>query len=503
MLPQKLEAELTSLRLRLPLLSPEQREQASRLLDKIKWTQENEAIRLFQPTGGQEAFIRDIEGGFICISGAGNGWGKSEMLAAIFAAAMWPMMAPPALALPSFQDWKYPKRARIYSGPAELEEIGSLQTAIKRLFPQGHYEAVKGRYSYPSIFHTDTGWILDLFSYERDAAEAAGPNIGLQGLNEPPPEPLYKEAVARSRAGGYIIGGFTSLLDNVWVVDGLLNKSDGKNIRVRYGSSCETCKQHGTNGNLEHEQIEKVLSQYDPDEREARFSGRPLSMSGRIFKTFDPAVHVSPDEFQPPKDEPISIGMVVDPAIGKPLAILWRYVDRTGTVHYYDEWPDFKFHGAKDSNLTVKDYVELIKGREAGLVKIDSRILDRHFGNTRRTLGGLTLRQEFMEAGLDFTDSYQCDEEIETGILKVKEYLRYDKTKPIDGLNRPKVRISPKCVNLIAALKNWTRDPKTGKPKEDFKDFIDLIRYDLMSNPEVEPPQSWGNGDKPWYGVDS
>lgn len=502
MLPPNLGVALKNLQASLPNLSPEQREKAAAVLSRLKWTAENEALRLFQPHGGQEEFIRDIEGGFICISGAGNGWGKSEMLAAIFAAVMWPALAPDALKLATFQNWKYPKRARIYSGPAELEEIGSLQTAIGRLFPKGRYEVSKGRYSYPSVFHSDTGWVLDLFSYERDAKEAAGPNIGLQGFNEPPPEPLYKEAIARSRAGGYIIGGFTSLLDNTWVVDGILNKHDGKNIRVRYGSSCENCKQHGVNGNLEHDQIEKVLSQYDPDEREARFTGRPLSMSGRIFKTFNHSVHVAKEEFQPPT-EGISLGMVVDPAIGKPFAILWRWVDKTGTVHYYDEYPEVKFQGAKDSNLTVKEYAELIRARENGR-QFESRILDRHFGNVRRTTGGLTLKQEFDEQKLEFTDSYaMAGDEVETGILKVKDYLRYDTTKPIDAVNRPRIVISPKCKNLIAAFQSWGRDPKTLKPKEDYKDFMDLVRYDLMSNPEVDPGSTWKSGSKPYYGVQS
>lgn len=486
----------------MPLLSPDQRLKAAEAIARLRWTQENEALRFFVPHGGQVEFIKLLDGGFICISGAGNGWGKSEVLAAIFAAAMWPMLAPQGLAAPVLMDWKHPKRGRIYSKPAELEEIGSLQTAIARLFPTGRYEAAHGRYSYPSVFHTDSGWTMDLFSYERDHAEAAGPNIGLQGFNEPPPENLFKEAVARSRAGGYIIGGFTSLLDNIWVVDGLLNKHDGKDIRVRYGSSCENCKQHGVNGNLEHSQIEKVLAQYDPDEREARFSGRPLILSGRILKGFDRSVHVAKEEFEPPTDEPISIGMVVDPAIGKPLAILWRYVDAAGVKHYYDEWPDFPFQGAKDSNLTVQDYVSLIRGRENGR-KVDIRILDRHFGNVRRNLGGLTLREEFSEAGLDFQDSYTCDEEVETGIFKIKSELAYDKSKPIDSLNRPKVRISPRCNNLIVALERWGRNPKTAKPLEEYKDLADCIRYDLMSDPKVEVASQWSTGPKAYYGVNN
>ncbi len=422
-------------------------------------------------------------------------------MAAIFAATMWPQLAPPALATPALQDWKHPKRGRIYSKPAELEAIGSLQTAIERLFPAGRYEAVKGRYSYPSVFHADNGWVMDLFSYERDHAEAAGPNIGLQGFNEPPPEPLFKEAVARSRAGGYILGGFTSLLDNIWVVDGLLNKHDGKDIRVRYGSSCENCKQHGVGGNLEHEQIERVLNQYDPDEREARFTGRPLTLSGRIFKSFDRSVHVASEEFEPPKSE-VNIGMSCDPAIAKPLALLWHYVGPDGVLNFYDEYPNFPFEGAKDSNLTVTDYVQIIQSKEQGR-DIESRILDRHFGTVRRTLGGKTLKEEFADAGIEFRNSYAMDEEIETGIAKIKDLLRFDKTKAQDSLNRPRIRISPRCKNLIAALERWGRKPETGKPLEEYKDFVDCLRYTVMSNPTYEIAQDWEPPAPSSYGVNN
>lgn len=422
------------------------------------------------------------------------------MIAAIVAAVLWPGMAPEPLRLPLFQNWSYPKRARIYSTPAELEEIGSLQTAIARIFPKGRYSVSKGRYSYPSVIVSDSGWVLDLFSYERDAKEAAGPNIGLQAFNEPMPEPLYKEAVARARAGGIILVGMTSLLDNPWVVDGILGRADGKTIKVRYGDACENCIEHGKNGNLSHARIMQILDQYDPDEREARFTGKPLSLSGRIYKSFDRSVHVAAEEFEPPTNEPISIGMAIDPAIGKPLAIAWWYVDKAGVVHFYDELPEFSFEGAKDSNLTVKDYADSIRAREAGRT-IAVRILDRHFGNVRRTLGGMTLRQEFGECGLDFADSYSTTEEIETGILKVKEYLRYDKSKPIDALNRPKVRISPKCRNIIASFERWGRDPKSAKPMDEYKDFADVVRYALMSNPMVEEQSTWTPSSSAHYGV--
>lgn len=467
----------------------------------------DEQIRYFDAHGGQVEFL-DLAfgrpGGFIVVVGAGNGWGKSKLVVAIVAAVMWPDLAPPCLAkYDSIKSWPHPKRARIISTPKELEEIGSLQTEIAALFPkgEGRYESKSKGKHYPSQYKTDTGWTLDLMSYEQDASEYAGPTIGLTIINEPPPEDIWKESVARTRSGGMIIVAMTSLFENPWVVDGIMGKADGKNIRLRYGSSCENCKQHGVNGHLEHEQIVKILDQYDEDEREARFSGKPLSMSGRIFKGFDRAVHVATDEFSPPTTG-VSLGMAVDPAIAKPLAMLWRYVDAAGVLHYYDEYPDFEFEGAKDSNLTVTDYVAIIKAKETSK-NVQQRILDRHFGAARRSLGGQTLKEEFSLAGLDFTDSYAMDEEIETGIAKIKEMLRWDKTKPQDSLNRPRIRISPKCKNLIVALERWGRDQKTGKPQEAYKDFIDVLRYDVMSNPAVEVASTWTPSSPAHYGVNT
>lgn len=422
-------------------------------------------------------------------------------IVAIVAALCWPAMAnasfPKAL-----KDWNYPKRIRIASTPAELAMIGSLQTSIKELFPKGKYTASKNGRNYPSQFITDTGWTIDLFSYEQDASEMAGPTIGLLIFNEPMPSALWREGVARLRKGGLILVAMTSLHDEPWVVDDLLNKANGKDIRVIYCDAEENCIQHGVNGSLEHEQIERILAQYDPDEREARKTGKPLSLSGRIYKSFDRAVHVAPQEIILPNSG-VSIYQAVDPAIGKPCAILYGFVDGSGTLNIYKEWPEADFEGSKDSNMSVADYAELFKQIEGGR-QIETRILDRHFGNVRRTLGGLSLKQEFGEVGVDFMDSYHVAEnvaEVETGILKVKEYLRYDKTKPLDAINRPRIIISPTCRNTIASFERWSRDEKTHKPKENYKDFADVVRYLVMANPELVIDRPWTESKQPHYGV--
>lgn len=482
-------------------------------LDRISLTlakrQLHEQIRYFQPHGGQLGFINDIAepGAFIVVTGAGNGWGKTEVLIAIYAAIFWPTLAAPCFSAPIFQNYPYPKRARLASTPKELENIGSIQAAIKKYFPRGRYTANKGGKKFLSEFETDTGWILDLFSYEQNAGEYAGPNLGLQGFNEPPPYDVWKEAVFRTRAGGLMLGSMTSLQDNPWVVQGIFGKHNGKDVRTRFGDVEENCKQHGTNGTLEHANIERMLEQLtdDPVEREARKTGKPLSLSGAIFKSFDHNVHVLKEEPVIPA-QGVSHYMSCDPAGGKPLACLWAYVDGAGTITVYDEYPSTTFLNAKDKNTGVEEYAQIFRAREEGRY-IEQRIIDRRYANASHTPGALTLKEQFSNLGLDFQDSYAVaadQQEVETGILRIADLLRFDKEKPVDALNRPRLYISPKCQNLIASLRFWTRDPKTNKPKDDgYKDHADCLRYLVMADPTYQEVRSTELIQRPHYGIGS
>ena len=265
-------------------------------------------------------------------------------------------------------------------------------------------------------------------------------------------------------------------------------------IRVIYGATEENCIEHGKNGVIPHSAIQALSDSCDPDDRAARLEGKFMHMAGQIYKSFDRAVHT----FKLDTDLANFLSgketfQVVDPAIGKPLACIWAAVGATGVIEVYDEYPlGVEFQGMKDSDLTVQKYKDLFLAKEEGH-KIGTRILDRHFGNTRRTLGGLTLKQEFDEVGIEFIDSYTSDDktEIETGILKVKSLLSYNKAIPISNINRPRIMIADHCINTIHAFERWRRDPKTGKPLEEYKDFSDDVRYLAMANPEIEPDRPW------------
>ena len=438
---------------------------------------------------------------------SGNGAGKTFGIAATLGAFCFPDIAAGCFKRSPFIDFKGPKRARIISTPAELQDIGSLQTSIAELWPKGRYFSDKGGKGFQSRYFTDTGWTVDLMSYEQDISEFAGPNLGIVIFNEPMPKPTFDESVARTRAGGIVLGALTSLRDHPWVVDGLIGKANGMDIRVTFGDIEDNCRDHSKNGTLEHAQIEKILAQFDEDEREARKTGKPLRFSGRVYKSFDRIVHVAKEPIIVPRAG-VSHYMAIDPAIGKPVAAVWGFVGVDEVLHIYDEYPNYEFEGAKDKGLALRDYSLAFKTKERQHgVKDITRILDRHFGNVRRNLGGVTLKQEWADpehGGLDLLDSYRTGDEgseVESGIESVKSYLRWDRNRAIDSLNQPKLIISPTCTNAIKAFERWTRDPDTMKPTEHYKDFMDCVRYICKANPTYDPPRDWNAVKTPSFGV--
>lgn len=439
---------------------------------------------------------------------AANGIGKTACTAAILAAIIWPEIAPKDIfGSWIYQNWPYPKDIRIISTPQQIQEGGSIQREIKKWFPKGEYSANKNGKPYISQYLAKD-FTINIMSYDMDISAFEGATNGLVIFDEPPPKNIFAACAARMRKGGRLLFPGTPLMDAAWILDDLVAKADGEYIQLVRGDIETNCAEHSVGGQLKHSDIERMIKSYDPDEVEARVKGQFMHLSGRIWKGFDRSVHVAKEPITPKNGEWLHV-QVNDPAIGKPLALLWAQADPSGYIEIYDESPNFDFHGAKDSNLSVSDYVTHFKAKEEGRV-IGLRILDRHFGNARRTLGGKTLKEEFLETGesmgypVEYVDSYHVGDnqsEVETGILRVKEFLKYDKTKPLDCLNRPKILISPTCTNTIAAIERWGRDPKTFKPKEEYKDFADLVRMLVMAEPKYEAGSEWSFRGAPHYGV--
>lgn len=443
------------------------------------------------------------------INGGGNGSGKTYGLIAILGAFIWPAIAPSCFSAPIFQKFPHPKKIWIVSNPGELGSTGAIQSSIDELWPKNKFSTSKNGRQYNSVFRSDTGWEVELKSTEQNITEFRGANVGIVALNEPVPEDVYRECLARTRKGGIIPGAMTSLDDEPWIVDGILDKHDGKDYRILYGGVEENCKDHTPGGTLSHDQIERILSKYPEDEQAARRTGKPLSLSGRVFKQFDRGVHVLKHEVRPTPGS--AVYQAVDPAGGKPFAVIWAFADAGGNLTVFDEWPNFTFFGAKDPGFDIQKYADMFRLKEVGFT-VQARIMDRHFGNTHHKPGARTLREEFEEVGFDFMNSYSVgedDAEIKTGIIKVGSYLAHNKDLKSDSVNHPRIMIAPNCTNTIESLSKWSWDTKsllgsrTRAKDNHFKDFCDCMRYLVMSNPEVEVAREWKQGGGGAYGVNT
>ena len=302
-------------------------------------------------------------------------------------------------------------------------------------------------------------------------------------MDEPPPQSIYNACIGRLRLGGLLLVVMTPLTHAGWFYDQVVPKIPEN---IVYADIEDACIEHGVRGHLEHKNIEAMMSNWPQDEIEARAHGKALYLRGLIFKTFDPNVHV----LKTPPEVPtgVQVYQFVDPHDDKPFACIWAMPDQVGDLYVIDEWPNDDFYKMHNCQLNIKDYANLFRDKEQKW-RVEKRIIDRHFAERSVVANRKTLREEFQdETGLYYEPSYSSEREIETGIIKVRQYLHYDSTKEFNALNKPKLFISPVCTNTIKSLTRWARDPETGKVQEGYKDFCDVVRYMVMEDPKLSQP---------------
>lgn len=476
-------------------MSLSQQEKDLELIEReLAWIEKNDRFQLYNPCGPVEHFIRLIgsKDNLLYVLSAANGIGKTTVLVNLARALIF---GPDNkfFKFPIFKDWPHPKRIRFVSDPSQVEEGAPLPTEIDKWWPKNRYQTFKDSRHYVSRYEAN-GWVMEVKTYEQQAKEHEGANLGCVMFNEPPPRKLWTPNISRLRAGGYAFVAMTPLTEAGWFFDEVVPRNQEF---IVYSDVEAACKQHGLRGHLEHDQIEKMTAEYDHDEREARMEGKAMYLKGLIFKTFDTRVHVLKETIQAPANA--TVYQSVDPHSDKPFACIWAFVDGRGDVYIVDEWPNVDFNKWKNCQLTIPEYKKIFQDKEQGL-NVHKRIIDRHFAEVRHMVGMVrkTLRDELRDAGLDFVPSYQAAEEVATGIAKVRDYLKFNPDRPIDVHNKPRLFINPHCMNTIKSLSRWSFDPKTNEPQDDYKDFSDCVRYLLCDNPQIDTPAPYNPPVKRW-----
>lgn len=477
----------------MPLLTKTERQDIIEKLeikDELERRVNNNRLKWFTPTGKQEEFIKLIGNNevFIGIFSAANGPGKTAEMACVLGGMVFGPSENPFLDYPIFKNFPYPKRARIASTPKNIEEIGAIQTEIKKWWPKGKYSTRKNNKRYDSEYIVGD-WVIDIMSYDQDVSEYESATLGVMIFDEPPPMKILFASIARMRKGGIILIFMTPLDNGGEIIEDLTDKEvleiEGQivgKVGIVYADIESACIEHGVRGHLKHSDIMQILSFYDSDEIDARAKGKATHLIGRIYSDFEAKDPYVVDDFVLPDDW--ARACIVDPHDGIPFAISWAAIDKAGQVWIYNEFPFEDLEKLHSTNMTIPDYARVIREIE-GRSKMSLRLIDPYFANKRYSNTGLTVKQELADLGLTFENGDTSG--LDVGHKRVREFLKYMKDSPIRGTNHPTLHIFKSCRNHWRSMLRYKRKLcKSGEVKdkiqidETYKHFCDNIRHLIM-----------------------
>lgn len=220
--------------------------------------------------------------------------------------------------------------------------------------------------------------------------------------------------------------------------------------------------------------------------------GVPTKTLTTRFPGFSIDVNVIEPEKVPKKD--CTHYMVLDPAGRKNWFMCWIVVDPSDTWYVVAEWPDVNvgewaemrggkwMHGpgAKGLGYGIGDYVALIGQIEQdGGLKPLERLIDPRLGAQKYQTqnGASSIIEDLSDNGLVFVPAPGLD--IEDGLQALQTKMAYDRKKPMDSVNRPRIYISNRCQNIITAIQEYTAD---GGLDEAWKDPVDVLRYAAIAD---------------------
>jgi len=319
------------------------------------------------------------------------------------------------------KDW--PKQIWYVSNKDSLKGIWE---EFKKWIPEHMYTSYKGGKTYVSeVFFKNTDWRLSFKTVDQDPGTFESANISLCIFDEPPPQALYKAAIARLRSGGFIIIPATPLFGAAWFVDEIIEdiseKSDKYHQTVTIWENCiedsgswDLGKLLGVHpkGCLHKKNIQFMVRNFDIDEREAREKGKFQHLTGLVYKTYvrDKKPKQLPhfvDIGTPNFPESFVYQFILDPHDRKPPAACWIRMDRWGRRRVIREWPSVHddcyqgrtFNEIKSADpYVIKDFVRMWIEIETRLRIPNDRlqsIIDPNFGRKPNSVTGFAIHEEY------------------------------------------------------------------------------------------------------------
>jgi len=358
-----------------------------------------------------------------------------------------------------------------------------IEPKLTSLLPLGKYRVRRSPQGYLQRIQYDNGSFVDILTLEMSDMAYESADFDFVWEDEPQ-QKRKREALCRGLIdrNGLEVVTFTPLVEP-WMKDELIDRADGKNIALFTASTYDNMFDINGNPILSQESIKRFEDSVSEDYKETRLHGVFFTARGIIYKAFG-APHISDDMRY---EYPNPVICVLDPHDRLPHHVIWAYIDRQDDIHV-----DYEMAVHCELPELAKHILRIEKERG---YKMRKRLIDPNFGRKPAAAGSnFSVIQEMRKHGVGF---YEPCDDVELGHMVVREYLHYDKDKPITAVNKPKLFFSrERCPITIRSMRNlqyqeWagkTKDDRNAKEVEKEKDNhgADTVRYLCIGRPKYE-----------------
>ena len=345
--------------------------------------------------------------------------------------------------------------------------------------PRDYYSVKRTAQGYLSRITCVDGSVVDILTSEMDDMMYESANWDFAWMDEPQQKRKW-QGIQRGLVDtrGKEIISFTPLTEP-WMKEELVDKADGKRISLFQVNIRDNRQTIDGSEILSEEGISEFESTLPEDVRETRIDGKFFHLRGVVYKEFS-EVHITNFEYQYP--DPVIC--VLDPHDRVPHHVIWAFIDRQDDI-----FVDFEFEKHIELDELARQILAIEKARGYNVRK---RLIDPNFGRKPSRVGtNYTVINEMSRNGCPF---YEAQDNIELGHMMVRDYLHWDRKKPLSATNKPKIYFHrQRAVKTIASMRNLQYEEWMGKTagekdaKEVEKDKenhgADDVRYLCISRP--------------------
>lgn len=228
-----------------------------------------------------------------------------------------------------------------------------------------------------------------------------------------------------------------------------------RKVAVVHADIEANCKQHGIRGILEHSDIERMIGEYDEEDKQARIYGKFQHLTGLVFKTFSRKIHVI-EPFEITKAD-FAVYERFDPHPRNPDAVGWYAVNRWGQKFIVDELFMNGNYDEVTAQIKKRDDLYRIINRKADpWIFNEDQHAKENFGESK------TPAMEYLVRGLYYTPA---SKQRTSAIKRTEQALKYQE---VQGhlVQLPELFVFNTCVRHIWEFEHWQWHEYTGKSTE-------------------------------------